>query len=75
MADAKKIVEDWAVQMKDRGFVTFKDTSDALPMSSVLTMLGEVQSTATTDGCNSPTASSLEDNADMHAFDENSDSE
>ena len=75
MADAKKIVEDWAHEMKDRGFVTFKDTSDALPMSSVLTMLGEVQSTTTTDGCNSPTANSDSCNADVHAFDENSDSE
>ena len=75
MADAKRIVEDWAVQMKDRGFVTFKDTSDALPISSVLTMLGEVQSTATTDGCNSPTSNSDSCNADVHAFNKNSDSE
>jgi hypothetical protein len=69
MAAAKKLVEDWAVQMKDRGLVTFKDTSGALPTSPILTLLGDVQSTSTTN--------SLEDNADImtHAFDENSDSQ
>jgi hypothetical protein len=48
MAEAKKLVEDWAVQMKDRGLVTFKDTSGADPMSPVLTLLGDVQSTTIT---------------------------
>ena len=47
MANAKKLVEDWAVQLKDRGLVTFKDTSGADPTSSVLTLLGNVQSTPT----------------------------
>jgi hypothetical protein len=48
MAAAKKLVEDWAVQMKDRGLVTFKDTSGADPMSPILTLLGDVQSATTT---------------------------
>ena len=48
MAAAKKLVEDWAVQFKDRGLVTFKDTSGADPMTPHLTLLGDVQSTTTT---------------------------
>ena len=60
MAAAKKLVEDWAVQMKDRGLLTFKDTSVALP---------DVQSTSTTNSLEDNA------DIMTHAFDENSDSQ
>ena len=43
MAVAKKIVEDWAIRMRDRGLVTFKDTSGGDPKTTVLTLLGDVK--------------------------------
>jgi len=43
MATAKKMVEDWAVLMKDRGLLTFKDTSGGEPKGTVLTLLNEVK--------------------------------
>lgn len=45
MATAKKLVEDWAVLMKDRGLLTFKDTSGGEPKGTVLTLLNEVKKT------------------------------
>jgi len=60
MAAAKKLVEDWAVQIKDRGLLTFKDTSVALP---------DVQSTSTTNSLEDNA------DIMTHAFDENSDSQ
>ena len=43
MAAARKMVEDWAVKMRDRGLLSFKDTSGGeFPTSAVLTLLGEV---------------------------------
>jgi hypothetical protein len=59
-AAAKKLVEDWAVQMKDRGLLTFKDTSVALP---------DVQSTSTTNSLEDNA------DIMTHAFDENFDSQ
>ena len=42
MADARKMVEDWAIKMKDRGLLAFKDTSGGDPKSTVHTFLGEL---------------------------------
>jgi hypothetical protein len=56
MASAKKMVEDWAALMKDRGLLTFKDTSASDPKSTVLTLLNEVKkptAVATTEACRS----------------------
>ena len=43
MSDAKKMVEDWAIQFKDRGLLTFKDTTGADPKSTVLTFAVDVK--------------------------------
>jgi hypothetical protein len=50
MADAKKMVEDWAIKFKDRGLLAFKDTSGGDPKSTVHTFLGEVKKN-TSEGC------------------------
>ena len=53
MASAKKMVEDWAVLMKDRGLLTFKDTSGGDPKAPVLTLLNVVKgpAAAVTEAC------------------------
>jgi hypothetical protein len=53
MATAKKMVEDWASLMKDRGFLTFKDTSGGEQKGTVLTLLHEVKKTGAvvTEAC------------------------
>ena len=61
MAQAKKMVEDWAVKFKDRGLLTFKDTSGGVPTSTVLTLLGEVNKVS------SPTSPDANANADADA--------
>ena len=50
MADARKMVEDWAVKLKERGLLTFKDTSGGDPKSTVHTFLGEVKKN-TSEAC------------------------
>jgi hypothetical protein len=64
MAAARKMVEDWAVQMKDRGLITFKDTSGADPMSPILTMLGEEETISTME----PSTATESTNKDFSSF-------
>jgi hypothetical protein len=64
MAAARKMVEDWAVQMKDRGLMTFKGTTGADPMSPNVTMLGEVETTSTLE----PTTVTESTNKDFSSF-------
>ena len=61
MAAARKMVEDWAVKMRDRGLLSFKDTSGGEFPTSVLTLLGEVNKVS------SPTSPDADANADADA--------
>ena len=52
MAAARKMVEDWAVQMKDRNLLTYKDAAGGDPKGIVHTLVGEVTKPSS-DACRS----------------------
>ena len=52
MAAVKKMVEDWASQMKDRNLLAYKDASGGDPKGIVHTLVGEVTKPSS-DACRS----------------------
>ena len=74
MVSAKKIVEEWAIRMRDRGLITFKDPSGGDPTSSVLTLVADVQSDSNTLESSTDTESTNVDYPDVTCA-ENNDAE
>ncbi len=42
VTSVRQMVEDWAMQLKDRNLITYKDTKGSAPTVPVLTLYGDV---------------------------------